>query len=417
MTSAERVDDIVGALPPDQPLASPKLHRRFTALNVATGLTLGFTAPLTAVLAIQLGASPFAAGLLVASLTGTVFLLDLVGTRFLPFLEPRRSITIGMLLWSLGSFATAVAPNVEVMTAARILQGFGLGLQAAAAPQLAVKLGGLGRVGAAIGRFHAAMTLGSAIAPLTGGAVAAIGFGTFGPRLAFAVCGVLALLCAVGAWLMLPTLLSSTKPLFGLPRLPGMLRPRALLALLIGATGQGTRGALALTIIPIVAAERLGVAGPMIGVFLTAMYLVEVVTMALVGGLSDRHGRRPAVLGGTVAGAVGVLVLSTGTSLGWDLVFFATALPLGIAGGCMLSLLPTVLVDLAGGPEVGLTATRISRDVGFTACTVLAGAAISVGGTVAGLALALGLFLLVAAGILLIGETRVRALRPLAELS
>lgn len=387
-------------------LGAPNLQRRFTALNVVTGLTLGFTAPLTAVLAIQLGASPFVAGLLVASLTGTVFVLDLLGTRWLPFLEPRRSIMLGMLLWAVGSFVTALAPNVEVMTAARVGQGFGLALQAAAAPQLAVKMGGQGRVGAAIGRFQAAMTLGSSVAPLTGGAVAAVGIGTFGPRLAFGVCGALALLCAVGAWLILPTLPSGTRPRFGLPRLPGMWRPRALLALGVGATGQGTRGALALTIIPIVAAEQLGLTGSLIGVYLTAMYLVEVVTMALVGGWSDRHGRRPVVLLGTVAGLLGCLVLY---GAGWTdqtWLLFVAALPLGVAGGCMLSLLPAVLVDLSGGPEVGLTATRISRDLGFTTFTVLAGAAISVGGTDGGLVLAVALFVLVAVGIAVVGETR-----------
>ena len=407
MSTRERAGGLAGALPAALPDGGDgrRLRQRFTLLNVVTGLTLGLTAPLTAVLAIQLGASPFTAGLLVASLTATVFLLDLVGTRLLPFLEPRRAITIGMLLWSAGSFVTALAPTVEVMAAARIGQGFGLALQAAAAPQLAVKMAGRGRVGAAIGRFQAAMTLGSSIAPLSGGAVAAVGVGSYGPRLAFAVCGALAAGCALGAWFSLPSLPSATRPRFGLPRLPGMRRPRALLALVVGATGQGARGALALTVIPIVAAEQLAVTGTGIGVFLTSMYLVEVLTMAVVGGLSDRHGRRPAVLAGTVAGVLGVLVLGAAIWTASSLVFFATALPLGLAGGCMLSLLPAVLVDLAGGPEVGLSATRISRDLGFTTATVLAGAAISVGGNTAGLALAIVLFLLVAVGTLTVGET------------
>lgn len=407
MRGGERAGGPPGApTPGTSPADVRRLQGRFTGLNVLTGLTLGFTAPLTAVLAIQLGASAFAAGLLVATLTGVVLVLDVVGTRFLPYLEPRRSITLGMLLWSAGSFATAVAPDVEMMTAARVGQGLGLALQAAAAPQLAVKLGGLGRVGAAIGRFQAAMTLGSSVAPLTGGAVAAIGLGTFGPRLAFGVCGGLAALCALGAWLFLPTLRSHVRPRFGRPRLPGMHRPRALLALAIGATGQGARGALALTVIPIVAAEHVGATGSLIGAHLTAMYLVEVLTMAVAGTWSDRAGRRPTVLLGTVAGVLGVLVLGAATWWASLPVLFAAALPLGIAGGCMLGLLPAVLVDLAGGPEVGLAATRISRDLGFTGCTVGAGAAISLAGAGGALVVAVVLFVAVAVGILVIGETR-----------
>lgn len=138
------------------------------------------------------------------------------------------------------------------------------------------------------------------------------------------------------------------------------------------------------------------------------MYLVEVVTMALVGSLSDRRGRRLPLLCGTGSGVVGVVVLGLATGRGWDLLFFAAALPLGLAGGCLLSLLPTVLVDLPAGPEVGLTAARISRDLGLTACTVLAGGVISLAGTFGVLALAIGLFVFLAVGMAVVGETRAR---------
>lgn len=386
--------------------ASPALHRRFLGLNALTGLTFGFTAPVTAVLAVQLGASPFAAGLLVASLTAVVLVCDLLGTRLLPFLEPRRAISAGLLLWGLGSFVSAVAPNVEVLTAARIGQGFGLALQAAAAPQLAIRLAGTDRVGAAMGRFQAAMTVGSAIAPLTGGLVTAVGIGTTGNRLAFAVCGGLALIGSLFAWLVLPTVRHPNRPRLSRPRLPGLGHPRAIFVIIVSSFGQGARGAISLTVVPLIAAERIGLAGSQVGLFLTLAYLIEVTVTAVGGGWSDRHGRRPVVLAGAVSGVLAMIVLATAVWTGSMIAFFAAALPIGIAGGCMLGLLPAVLVDLAGAPEVGLSANRIARDLGFTTCTVLVGAIVSVAGVLGGLAAGAAMFVFVMIGIRTVGETR-----------
>ncbi len=252
------------------------------------------------------------------------------------------------------------------------------------------------------------MTAGSALAPLTGGLVTAIGIGTTGNRLAFAVCGVLATICSVFAWLVLPTLRHPTRPRLGWPRLPGMGNPRAIFAILVSGIGQGARGAISLTVVPLIAAERIGLGGSMVGIFLTAAYLIEVAVTAVGGGWSDRHGRRPVVLLGTGAGVLAMAVLTVAVWTGSMIAFFAAAVPIGIAGGCMLGLLPAVLVDVADAPEVGLAANRIARDFGFTSCTVLAGAVVSLAGVQGGLVLGVVMFAFVAIGIRVIGETRGR---------
>jgi hypothetical protein len=73
----------------------------------------------------------------------------------------------------------------------------------------------------------------------------------------------------------------------------------------------------------------------------------------------------------------------------------------------MFGVLPALLVDLAGTTEVGLSATRIARDLGSSACMVGAGAAIAVAGTAAALGLCVALYLTVGVAMLVIGETRV----------
>jgi DHA1 family inner membrane transport protein len=381
------------------------IQRQFYGLSITAGLALGLTAPLTAVLAVELGATPFAAGISVASLTAVVFVMDIVGTRLLPFLEPRRAITRGMLLWAFGSFGSAVAPTFEIMAAARLVQGIGLAQYAAAAPQLAVKLAGTARVAQAMGRFQAAMTLGSAIGPLSGGLVTQVGGGTLGLRLAFAVCGVIALICAAWAWAVLPTTPSATKPRLSLPRLPGMGSSRALLGLLLGTSAQGLRGAITLTIVPLVAAEQLGMDIAWLGVFLTFMYVIEVVAMTSIGPLSDRRGRRTSMLAGSVCGGIGVVLILVAISTQSPVIFFLGALPLGVASGCMFSVTPAVLVDIAGTAEVGLSATRIARDLGFTIFTVGVGAVITASSASVALWSCVGAYGLVALLMIVIGET------------
>jgi len=379
----------------------------FHALAVGSGLTLGLTAPLTAVLAMELGAGAFAAGVSVASLPAVVLVLDILGTRLLPYLEPRRAIVNGMLLWALGSFGSAVAPTFELMAASRLVQGIGLALYAAAAPQLAVQLAGSNRVGRAMGRFQAAMTLGSAVGPLAGGAVSGVGIGTAGLRLAFAVCGVLALGCALFARLTLPKIPPRLGPRWSLPSLPGMGRPRAVLGLWMGSAGQGLRGAIGLTVIPLVAAEVLDLNGLRLGIFLTSMYLIEVVTTAVLGARSDLRGRRSGIVLGATVGVLGVGLVFAAMSSASVPVLFAAAVPLGIAGGCMFGVLPALLVDLAGTTEVGLSATRIARDLGSSACMVGAGTVIALAGTAAALGLCVVLYLTVGVCMLVVGETRV----------
>lgn len=381
-------------------------RRVFHGITALGGLTLGFTAPLTAVFAVQLGTSAFAAGLTVASLTMVVFLLDLFGTKALPYLEPRRSITVGMIVWGIGSLASAAAPDFSVMAGARLFQGLGLAAFSAAGPQLAVRLAGAGRVGTALAEYQAAQTFGSTIAPLAGGAVVALAAGTAGSRLSFAVCGVIAFGCAAAARLLLPRLPNQVRPRLSVPRLPGLRRRRSAATFVSAACGQGVRSAVVLTIVPLVAAEGLGLSTTALGLFLTLTYCCEMVASRLSGRWSDRRGRRPVLVVGAAGGLVAAGVL-TGAHLSGSVALFAVGVvPLGVAGGCLLGILPAVVVDLAPRPEDGIAGMRLSRDLGMTACPIVAGAVLAASGAEAAIAVAAGLYLAVGAITLAVGETR-----------
>ncbi|MGV9747262.1 MFS transporter [Rhodococcus zopfii] len=381
----------------------------FHLFSMLAGLSLGLTAPLTAGFAVALGSSAFQAGLSVASLTAVVFVMDIFGTRLLPYIEARRSICFGMALWSIGSFGSALSPNMPIMASFRLLQGLGLAFFASAAPQAAVAMAGPGNVGKALGRFTACMALGSVVGPLGGGALAAIGTGDTGLRIAFHVCGVLAAICAISVWWVIPEhgagFPSMERPRLSLPRLPGILRPRSLMGLGLGATGQGVRSALAITLLPLVAVEDFGLSSVGIGVVLSCMFLLEVVIMSVGGAASDRRGRRPILTASSILGVGAVMAGVAALFLESVPLFIGAVIVLGVACGGMMSLPPAMAVDLASSPQVGLASYRISKDFGFTFYTVLIGGAIGAMGSAAALALCAVCFAVVLVLALAVGET------------
>jgi MFS transporter, DHA1 family, inner membrane transport protein len=409
-TRARRGQGPARAWADPRPPRGPRGGRRrttagFYAVISGSGLALGFTAPITAVLAVQLGASPFMAGVSVASLTAVVLVLDVFGTRALPYLAPRGAIVVGMLVWAAGSFASALAPTFLLMEVSRLVQGVGLALFAAAGPRLAMLLAGPGRVGRALGEFQSAQTLGAVLAPLAGGAVVAVAGGVTGSRAAFAVCGVLALLCALGARLALPAVPASGRPRLSMPALPGLGTRRALLVLANAGAGQGVRAALSLAVIPLVVGG-LGHGGAALGMLLTGVYTVECVAGRVGGRWSDRRGRRAPIALGAVCGVLGVLLV-IGAHVAQDLVILgASALPLGVAGGLLLAVMPAAVVDLSPVPEVGVSAMRLSRDVGFTILPVVAGALISAGDVAGALWFCAAVLAAVVVCAVAVGETR-----------
>ncbi|MFV0534310.1 MAG: MFS transporter [Cumulibacter sp.] len=379
----------------------------FLVLIAACGLATGFTAALTAPLAIELGAGEFAAGVSVASLTMVVLIGDIFGTRALPYLEPRRCIVIGMMLWSVGSIATTFSPTFAAMQGARLLQGIGLCLYAAAGPEIALRLSHHGGFGKSLGEFQAAQIVGAMVAPVLGGGVVAIWPGVVGLRIAFLICAVIAVACAVGA-LLLPAMPSGVRPRISAPHLPGLTRPRSLIALGAAAIGQGMRGAIILTVVPLFAATMMGMATFAVGLFIFVTFAIESVVARIAGSLSDRIGRRPIVFGGAIAGTLGAVGLLIAHLSSEQWVFLATTVPFGIAGGIFMGVLPTTIVDLADRPEVGVAGMRLSRDIGFSLMPVVLGALLAGPGTAFAIAACLVAFATVAISALGVGETSQR---------
>lgn len=137
---------------------------------------------------------------LVATSAGAVLGYMLSG-RISAWLGRRRAIVAGVLVFALGSVATAAAASIPSLTVLRLLTGIGLGAVLPAAVSLAVAQFDAKRREMVAVAVIAGLSLGAVIGGLSGGWL----IGHFGWTSVFILGGILPLLLAPVLWFGLPT--------------------------------------------------------------------------------------------------------------------------------------------------------------------------------------------------------------------
>ena len=173
---------------------------RYLGLVLATGIgSYSFNAVAVALPAVRadFGASDALLELVVAGYGIPFAVLLIVGGRLGDRFGRHRLFTAGMLLFLLGAIACSLAPGIETLLAARVVQGIGVAL---GTPQVLATIQatstGSARV-RAISAFSASGGIGSALGQVLGGAVAGTTIGSVsGWRATFwvaAVCAAIAI--------------------------------------------------------------------------------------------------------------------------------------------------------------------------------------------------------------------------------
>lgn len=367
------------------------------------------TAPLTALYAKELGATDALAALIVSVMALSFLLLDLVASRVVPRIDARLALAGGYAVFGVGSFASAVAPDLLTMTLARVLQGFAAAFPMGAGFHMALRLARPGQQGTELGRFNAASFTGMTIGPLAAGAIAdAIG-GEAGMRWAFATCGVVNVATAVLALRVLPSVPADDPPEFGLPAKGVFAGSRTRQALVAAGLGFGLRSIVGMTLLPLLG-DELGATAALVAVATTVQAVTELAGTMVAGRLADVVGRRPVTVG--FAGASAVLL--TGTMLSPNVpVLIAMCAVLGFTLAALRVVPAATVVDVAESDEAAAVGWRIACDVNGLVTAGVLGIVIGVGGLHGGFlyaALAAGTVGLLAASI---GETHaVRAGQP-----
>ena len=335
-------------------------NREVLILCVATALLTmgqGIAVPIVPLYADTLGVSVAQVGLVITAFGLARFLTNMpaaiTSDRF-----GRRSILIGgALISALGNVLSGFATSLEPLLVYRFIAGIGSAAFITGAVIFIADVSNPTNRGRLMSLFQGSFVIGITAGPGMGGLLAEI-FGLRGP---FIAVGVVSLLSAIWAFLQVPETrwrsrgepLASTPPAVATTEGPDETpvaeeaKPPPVAAgrwmryaflkrkdfLLISLTFAGTfftRGGAMFTILPLKASRQLGLSPGQIGGLLTIPSALTFLMLPVVGFVSDRFGRKSAIVPGVGLFAVAMVVLGVSTGF---MVYALGMVLYGIAQG------------------------------------------------------------------------------------
>jgi MFS family permease len=268
---------------------------------------LGLIAPLLPMIEERTGASDAALGVALAAYAVPIAILSLPLGRAADRLGRRAILIAGLLLIAAGSALIAASHSLELLIAARAIQGLGSAASWIAALALVSDTAPEGRRGESLGAALAATGIGSIAGPALGG-VAADVLSYEAPFLLACGC---ALALAVVATALLPRGISPSGP--AAPALA------VVLGSLRGGTGGWAAGIIlassgGLGLIEVVAPldleHRLGLSATAIGLLFAGSIAIDAVFSPVGGRWGDRRGRLQPAVSGLAVTALSVVLLA-----------------------------------------------------------------------------------------------------------
>jgi MFS family permease len=375
--------------------------RWFLPLMAASGVTMSLTAPLEVLFISEFSHSSAYIGIFMLSASTGVIFVDLFGTRFVPGLDARAALTVGLFLFGAACIGMGLAPGGTLLMASRVLQGFGSGVVLGAGLQAAVRirpttappdvnppvapllpadvnppvaplLPADGDLARSLGRFNAAFLFGGAVGAPGGLLVAGIVDGRAGYQVAFVATGLLALLVAAVLAAVLPRLAAPPgmpRPRLGLPRFDKT--PGSGAALMLAMSGDFLRGGVLFTALPLAGAAR-EYSTITITAAIALMSGVEIVVLLVAYQLIRYVGVVAMLTTSLVLGTLCATLLAV--TPGTTTYLVASAL-FGVSLAGATASLPVLVVSQVGESSAGLAKFRISAGIGIlggsVGCAVL----------------------------------------------
>jgi MFS family permease len=359
--------------------------RWFLPLMAASGVTMSMTAPLEVLFVREFSHSSAYIGIFMLSASAGVIVVDLFGTRFVPGLDARAALTVGLFLFGAACIGMGLAPGGTLLMASRVLQGFGSGVVLGAGLQAAVRVhqpfaanapvaspAPSGDLSRSLGRFNAAFLFGGAVGAPGGLLVAGIVDGRVGYQVALVVTGLLALLVAAVLAAVLPRLAAPQgipRPRLGLPRFDKT--PGSGAALVLAMSGDFLRGGVLFTALPLAGAAR-EYSTITITAAIALMSGVEIVVL-LVAYRLIRYVRVVDML--TASLALGTLCAMLLAVMPGTTTYLVASALFGVSLAGATASLPVLVVSQVGDSSAGLAKFRISAGIGIlggsVGCAVL----------------------------------------------
>lgn len=341
-----------------------------------SSLGIGVSLPIIPLFALDLGAAPFAVGLIISMRWASRLVADIpVGSASEQL--GRRFIFIGgIVLIAISGIASAMAPSWQWLLLARVLEGVGAGMSSTTGLAAVADLSTPATRGRHLSAYQASQRIGFWFGPLIGGLIGA----SVDLRAALWVFAGLGILAILPALLVkesrhhAPVLHASPLAALGL-----LARNRDFL--LISAVSFVvffTMTGAQFTALPLLAVDELGVGADFVG---WALFLSNTVGFALLypsGFVSDRYGRRAIILVLLGASTIGLILMALATDAAWILI---ASLAMGGGNALRGPAMQAYVMDAgrAGGHGATAGAFRAVGDLGSTLGPVAATAMIGLG--------------------------------------
>ncbi|MET0704509.1 MAG: MFS transporter [Mycobacterium sp.] len=335
---------------------------------------MSLTAPLEVVFAHEFWRTGLFIGVFMFSASIGMITVDVFGTRLIPGLDAKITLTVGLALFGVATIGIGLASGGVLMMASRVLQGIGGGVVMGAGLQAAVRVRptGSGEVAQSVGRFNAAFLFGGAIGSPGGLLVAGFIEGRLGYQAAFVGTGALALVVAAALTFALPRLVvpAGIPPArIGLPRFDRTPGSRA--ALVLAMSGDFLRGGVLFTALPL-AGAALEYSTMTISLAIALMSGVEIVVLLLAYRYVRSDAVVPILISSFALGVVSAALLALVSGVP---AYLAASVLFGVClAGATVSL-PVLVVAQVGESSAGLAKFRISAGIGLlvgsVGCAVL----------------------------------------------
>ena len=336
-------------------------------------LGLSMVAPILPTYAESFQVSYTLVGFVVSSFAITRMFLDMPAGLLSRRYDKKRIMISGLLLISVSSVLAGFAPNYIILVIARMIEGAGSALYVTTATVFLAQISGEEKRGQWMSLYMGLLLLGSIFGPTFGGVLASI-YDMRAPFFAYAIVTGL----GVFPTLVLPKLtnsgnVSSSLKLREIARdmRQVLSNPSFLLVTFAVFTMFFLRTGIRTTVVPLFAANNLGLDSAAIGLVLTIAGITTALTIVPMGKISDRIGRkRPLAI---------CLILTAGVIL---LIPFSTdlltiSIALAIYGGVIGLSGPGAAYVTDVSPkdklEISMGLYRMISDFGFVVGPLLLG--------------------------------------------
>jgi MFS family permease len=315
------------------------------------------------------GVSQWAIGLAIAIYGLARFVVAIPAGQLADRAGRRAGLALGGLVTGCGNLLCAWAPTYPVFIAGRFVAGAGAALVLITGTVILADITTPADRGRTMAIYQGVFLFAVGVGPMPGG-ILAERFGLVAPFLVYAVAGVVA---GALAWLAIPEThradvdaaeIATQLPAFG--RQIRLLTTHAgfvLVSLISFVTAFARTGAL-FNVIPVLAADRLGLRAEQIGVGLGLASVVGLVLIYPSGMLVDRYGRKVVIVPATVVSGVSLVLFLVMPGYAW---FLAGCVVWSVATGVSGAAPAAYAADTAppGMNAAAMSAYRMLADLGY----------------------------------------------------